>query len=173
MTHTDRRIVRLLLLMAALSFYGMLRAQIPTVTQPTHPTIQQVTVPPVSTPRLLSILPGLGFSFVALDASVTIDTTVNPPVIRATATQPSRQVTGEFYDVVTVGGIFQLVNAPIIGTLKVYRNGLRMTEGRDYALSGKTVTFTAGQMPQPAKAASCPTCADAVPADLVVFDYNF
>lgn len=45
--------------------------------------------------------------------------------------------------------VFTLANAPNPSTsLTLYRNGLRMQAGGDYSLSGSTITFLAGQLPQ-------------------------
>jgi hypothetical protein len=45
---------------------------------------------------------------------------------------------------------FSLASVPVTGSLKVYRNGIRMkgTSGTDYALSGSTITFVTAQIPQ-------------------------
>lgn len=40
-----------------------------------------------------------------------------------------------------VNNIFTIANEPIVGTLKVYANGVRQTLGGDYTLSGQTITF--------------------------------
>lgn len=45
---------------------------------------------------------------------------------------------------------FTLANTPIAGTVSVYWNGQRMHEGagNDYTISGATVTFEAGNIPE-------------------------
>jgi hypothetical protein len=44
---------------------------------------------------------------------------------------------------------FTLANVPNPSTsLALYRNGLRMQTGGDYSLSGSTITFLTGQLPQ-------------------------
>ena len=45
---------------------------------------------------------------------------------------------------------FTLANTPIAGTVKVYLNGMRQKSGagNDYTISGSTITFEAGNIPQ-------------------------
>jgi len=45
--------------------------------------------------------------------------------------------------------VFTLANTPSAGTVRLYKNGMRMTvgAGNDYTVSGATVTFEAGQAP--------------------------
>lgn len=51
----------------------------------------------------------------------------------------------------TVNGVnaaFTLANTPTSGSLHLYKNGLRQKVTTDYTLSGTTVTFVAGNLPQ-------------------------
>lgn len=49
-----------------------------------------------------------------------------------------------------VNGVFTLLHTPNpAGSLKIYRNGLRLLAGGDYTLAGNTVTFAANAQPQP------------------------
>lgn len=45
---------------------------------------------------------------------------------------------------------FTLANSPVTGSLKVYKNGIRQQagSGNDYTLSGTTITFQSGNIPQ-------------------------
>lgn len=45
---------------------------------------------------------------------------------------------------------FTLANAPIAGSVRVYKNGLRQNPGagNDYTIAGATITFLAGNIPQ-------------------------
>lgn len=45
---------------------------------------------------------------------------------------------------------FTLANAPVAGTLKLYKNGMRQNAGagNDYTLATNTITFLAGNIPQ-------------------------
>jgi hypothetical protein len=55
-----------------------------------------------------------------------------------------------------VNAVFTLSQAPIPTTsLAVYRNGLLMTAGIDYTLSGAVITFMAGLVPQSSDTLSC------------------
>lgn len=45
--------------------------------------------------------------------------------------------------------VFALPSVPIVGTLRLWRNGLRQRAGMDYDVSGSTITFHAGAVPQP------------------------
>ena len=46
---------------------------------------------------------------------------------------------------------FTLANVPIAGSVALYKNGLRQRAGagNDYTISGDTITFEAGNIPQP------------------------
>jgi hypothetical protein len=55
-----------------------------------------------------------------------------------------------------VNGTFTLSMTPSPSTsLAVYRNGLRLSSGLDYTLSGATITFTTGQVPQTSDTLIC------------------
>lgn len=43
---------------------------------------------------------------------------------------------------------FTLVSAPIAGSLKLYKNGVRQTNPTDFTISGLTITFAGGNVPQ-------------------------
>lgn len=69
---------------------------------------------------------------------------------------PCGGATSQFFDAETPGGIvdgnnntFTLVNPPSGSSLSLYRNGLYMSANFDYTLSGNTITFAAGAIPQP------------------------
>jgi hypothetical protein len=42
---------------------------------------------------------------------------------------------------------FTLANAPIAGSLNLFINGFRLTQGSGYTLSGSTITYQAGYIP--------------------------
>lgn len=44
--------------------------------------------------------------------------------------------------------VFTLLNAPVASSLKLYKNGMRLQEGNDFTLSGNSITYLAGQVPQ-------------------------
>lgn len=43
---------------------------------------------------------------------------------------------------------FVLANTPLAGSLKLYKNGMRLQEGSDFSLSGNTITYLSGQVPK-------------------------
>lgn len=101
------------------------------------------------------------------DANEAIDVVGN---IRATGTVSCSTCGGSFSgsftdDEVPVGvidgtnSLFTTANAPLSGTLKVYRNGVRLRLNSDYFSSGTTITFATDHFPQV--------------GDLVVCDYRF
>jgi hypothetical protein len=49
-----------------------------------------------------------------------------------------------------VNGTFTLANTPLGTSLMLFRNGVYLTVGSDYNLTGSTVQFVAGAIPQPA-----------------------
>jgi hypothetical protein len=55
-----------------------------------------------------------------------------------------------------VNAVFTLSQTPSpSSSLAVYRNGLRMTSGVDYTLSGMVVTFATGLVPQTSDTLAC------------------
>ena len=55
-----------------------------------------------------------------------------------------------------VNGVFTLAQTPSpTASLAVYRNGLLLTAGVDYTLSGAVITFTSGLVPQSTDTLSC------------------
>jgi hypothetical protein len=70
---------------------------------------------------------------------------------------PCGSQTSQFFDAEIPGGIvdgtnntFTLANPPSGTSLALFRNGLYMLNNFDYTLSGQTITFVAGGVPQPA-----------------------
>lgn len=43
---------------------------------------------------------------------------------------------------------FSLATTPVSGSLKLYKNGIQQILGSDYTLSGTTITYVAGNIPQ-------------------------
>lgn len=43
---------------------------------------------------------------------------------------------------------FSLLNIPLAGSLKLYKNGMRMAAGSDFSLSGNVITYLSGQVPK-------------------------
>ena len=70
---------------------------------------------------------------------------------------PCGSQTSQFFDAEIPGGIvdgtnntFTLANPPSGTSLALFRNGLYMLNNFDYTLSGQTITFVTGGVPQPA-----------------------
>ena len=71
-------------------------------------------------------------------------------------TGPCGSQSSTFFDAETPGGLvdgnnttFTLANAPSGSSLMLFRNGLYMSANFDYTLSGSTITFVTGAIPQP------------------------
>lgn len=119
---------------------------LPMVTAQTQVPSSMVSYPPVQF-AAIQVLTPTGVMLVQLPSYMTIDTSGPAPVFRIT------QVCAEDTEVFTVAGqtqaSFKLSRDPVPGSrLKVHRNGVRMSLTIDYTVSGDTVTFVAGQMPQ-------------------------
>jgi hypothetical protein len=86
-------------------------------------------------------------------ATLTLDTTTTPPTLRAIAAQPIQFVDSEVptgaVDGVNVSFTLAFVPNPV-GSLQVFRNGLRQKVTFDYNfMGGPTFTFLAVATPQP------------------------
>lgn len=94
-----------------------------------------------------------------LGPGLTLDTSGARPVLRASVLAPMlpTRVYGEVV-AMPADGFYALKSAPAPGTLRLYRNGIRQSEGTDYTLSGVRIT--------PAAAYAAGT------ADLLVADYE-
>lgn len=116
-------------------------------------TGQLTPASPSTLPALLLYLPAAGpappqFLLVTLDpASIVLDQTVSPPVLRSIAPVPLWTVNEA---TVSTGASTLAVKGLIVtGSEQVYRNGVRLTPTVDYTMAGATITFTALQTPQP------------------------
>jgi len=111
-------------------------------------------IPVVLPAGVTSGFPMLKLVCATLDpAGFKLDTTVNPPALRVIVSAPPA-ASPVFVDSETPSGTidgtnvaFTLKAAPVTGTAHVYLNGLRMTPGVDYALTGATLIFAASQVP--------------------------
>lgn len=101
------------------------------------------------------ITPGARLPFVCIPVdlkSFTLDTSTNPPTLRVISAAPAAtyvdgEVPGGAID--GTNAAFTLAAVPAASSLKLYRNGIRLTQGSDYTLSGQAITFAAGAVPQP------------------------
>lgn len=44
--------------------------------------------------------------------------------------------------------VFTLAHLPVASSVQIFTDGVFMTQGQDYALVGKTITFDAAQVPE-------------------------
>lgn len=110
-------------------------------TAPTQIRQTQIKEPAVSKPSIRLTMPDGKVIFAALDASLILDTTTNPPTIRAAASTTARY----FPKTVSLppmgagsDGSFPLPSGVVEG---VYRNGLWLSEGRDYTITAGKLLF--------------------------------
>ncbi len=91
----------------------------------------------------------------ALHSSITLDTSVDPPVLRAASIAPAVTKYGKVvYKLTSAQTAFPLSYAGFVeGSLDVYRNGLLMAIGQDYTMGGTVgapaILFLPAQTPQP------------------------
>lgn len=88
----------------------------------------------------------------ALDSSIVLDTSVSPPVLRAVAAPPAARWKTVNYPLTATQLTFQIGDPGyMVGSLAVYRNGILMTQERDYVMGGvsaaPTVVFVPKQAP--------------------------
>lgn len=83
-----------------------------------------------------------------LDASFTINNATTPPTITIAPGIISGGTVVNFADEEVPSGsingtnlLFTLANTPTAGTLKLYKNGIRLKRGLDYTLSVATITM--------------------------------
>jgi hypothetical protein len=107
-------------------------------TTPTKPVLTQVN-PGSGISGVLVIVNG-ALTVAALSPSVVIDVSGVQAVIRAVPVLP--MPTEEEFSPATGQVAFTLAGTPMVGTLEVFRNGVRMRAGRDFTAAGKVVTFT-------------------------------
>lgn len=111
--------------------------------QTTKVTITQVTtLPQVTVPTVLVCIPVGGCVAAILDPSLTLDTSVNPPVLKAVVATMQTWIRNESVAIgATPPATVTLANPLIVGTQAVYRNGMRQTPTLDYTLAGNVFTF--------------------------------
>lgn len=100
----------------------------------------QQRVDPATANRVVVFLPNGSAAVALLDASsLALDTSVNPPVLRADTGASVREM-DEVLRFSQPGALVVLQQVPT-GKPLIYLNGLLQAVGEDYTLSGKQVTF--------------------------------
>lgn len=133
----------------ALLFAFALMAQ----AQSTKVTTAQIAPKPATLTNAVQVfVPTVGFTLAVLDpaGSVVIDTSQNPPVIKAVV--PVIQLPAWVYnETITLAAkpsaSLTLINVLVSGTQLVYRNGVKQSPGVDYNVSGNTITFLPASAP--------------------------
>ena len=111
-------------------------------------TLDQITAP--TTSGVMVNVTGTGWTLAVLDSSMTLDTTTKPPTLRAIAATPQTSWVTPTGTIDGVNAAFTLLSTPNPpGSLTVIRGGLTLSSGIDFNLSGTTITFLAGSIPQP------------------------
>ena len=113
-------------------------------------TAQLKPAKPTTVSAIQFFLPGTGYVLVTLDASLSLNTAVSPPVLSAVPAVPINFADAEVPAGTPNGTLatFTLAHAPVGSSLHLHRNGLRQLAGLDYTISGNTVTFLAVATPQ-------------------------
>lgn len=133
----------LLLFAASLSLWGQ-----------TQVTPRDIKADPTTITQIYAAIPfpsGTKFGLLNISSDFIIDTTTTPWTLK-TAPQPTQQINfveGEI-PVGLVNGVntnFTVQFTPLAGSLKVFRNGLRLKQTFDYNFSGQTITFVSGAIP--------------------------
>jgi len=125
---------------------------------PTKTNVSQLQAPS-SQAMVLVVIPGAGAAWAKLDATLALDTSGPVPVLKA---PPQAQGTPalEVNYPSAAQASFSLMHTPNSAvSLRVYRNGLRQALGADYMVSGSTVTFSSGNVPQA--------------GDAIIFEYTY
>lgn len=93
---------------------------------------------------------GSGWTLAQLDPSIVLDTSTVPPTLKAvSAATPQTSWVTPTGTVDGTNAVFTIPSAPNPpASLTVVRNGLVLSVGNDFNLSGTTITFVAGAIPQ-------------------------
>lgn len=120
---------------------------------PTHPRAADISagVPAPAACSIMVFVPQRGYVPASIDPAIICDTTGPVVWIRLATAPPGTASGSKATEVLTATGTQAIVLAHniILGSERVYKNGIRMTAGGDYAVvafhSGSGVEFTAGQ----------------------------
>lgn len=96
-----------------------------------------------------------------LDGTIVLDESTSPPTLRAVGVGPTtREMWGEAFAPTGPTPSINLSQAPVVGTVRVFLNGLRLTQAIDtYTIADRTITFATANQPQA--------------GDVICVDYRF
>lgn len=125
---------------------GLLLAQAPTI-GPTKPMASQLAEPSLPYISVRVIMPNGIPAYAKLDlGDWVLDTTVNPPVLKArVSTVPPADPSLFDVEATRVEPLKWSIGFKPSKVQDVHRNGILMREGRDYAISEGVITVTPGQ----------------------------
>jgi hypothetical protein len=81
---------------------------------------------------------GAGCKVAVLDASIVLDTSVTPPVLRAVSIPAKIHTHSGLVKLVALNGLYSVPTAAV--NVKLHRNGILQFLGEDYTLAGGTIT---------------------------------
>lgn len=140
--------MRTLLISLFAAPYLLGQAQVSQVNCPNPFTPNQIILVQSIHANPFSNVPAIVLGCYQLDTSFTIDNNTTPPTISISPGIISGGTEVNFSDEETPSGtingtnlVFTIAHTPTNGTLKLYKNGLRLKRGTDYTISSATVTM--------------------------------
>lgn len=111
----------------------------------TSVNVGQVAGAPTTAGNIFVVLPDGRLAQADLGPNLTIDLTGTKPVLKVVIPPPAQTINFVDDETLTASStnplVYPLAKAPIPGTLKVYRNGMRQRPGVDYTASSQSITF--------------------------------
>lgn len=124
------------------------QAQVQQVNCPNPYSANQIILVQAIHSNAFSNVPAVVLGCYQLDSIFVIDNGTSPPTITISPGVISGGVTVNFSDEETPSGtvngtnlVFTVAHTPTSGTLKLYKNGLRLKRGVDYTISVATITM--------------------------------
>lgn len=107
-----------------------------------------------ASPELMAFLPSGpagAFILIAIDpAGFSVDTSTTPPTLRATSPSKTSEIFNEVQTPTTATTTLTLAHPTALGpSVKVFRNGIKLSPGNDYSITGAIITLVATQAAQP------------------------
>lgn len=140
--------MRTLLISLCAAPYLLGQAQVSQVNCPNPFTPDQIILVQAIHVNPFSNVPAVILGCYQLDTVFVIDNSTTPPTITISPGIISGGVTVNFADEETPSGtingtnlVFTVAHTPTSGTLKLYKNGLRLKRGTDYTISSATITM--------------------------------